>query len=146
MTTLPAENLKSVPLPKNTMIVARQDGRLYIVDFTLNPFIEGSSDVDWSISGAKIILGKIQHTRVRYLSMDEVVLENVIPSDNFNVTLFSSLDGKNISNSTVLVPAESDGQYVKFNARKTAQNFSVQVSGVYNLNTLAVTFHNAGRR
>ena len=43
MATVIAENLKQVPLPKNTMIVARDSGRLYVVDFTEFPQLDDLS-------------------------------------------------------------------------------------------------------
>lgn len=154
MATTPADNLKAVPLPKNTMVVAREDGRLYVVDFTEYPQLDDPGAVDWDVSVAKLILGKIQHTRSRYLTMEEIILENVIhtgqaptgTSADLEVTLFSSLDGKNISETSKPYVAENDGQYIKLTTRKTAQNFSIQIRGAYSLNTIALTFHNAGRR
>ena len=100
------------------------------------------------------MLGKIQHTRTRHLTMEEIEFENIVHTgqivpegtSDVELTLFSSQDGKNISEISNPTVAISDGSYMKYVTRKTAQNFSIQLTGTYNLNTISLTFHNAGRR
>ena len=52
-----ALNLRLIPAPKDTMIVARQDGRLYVVDFREFPHLDDPAAVDWDISVSKLVVG-----------------------------------------------------------------------------------------
>lgn len=148
------ESLKLVPLPKNTLIVATESGRLYSVDFTEFPQLDDPSAVDWTISVSKLLIGKIQNSRASLLTMEELECENVVhtaqyPSPgtpDFALTLFGSLDGKNNSMSVEPTVDIDEGGYVSAKCRLTAKNFQVQVRGTYNINTMSVTYHNAGRR
>ena len=66
MATISVEEFKQVPLPKNTVAVARADGRIYTVDFTEMPQLDDPGAIDWDVSVAKILIGKIQQSRERY--------------------------------------------------------------------------------
>jgi len=154
MATLTAENLKLVPLPKNTMVVAKQDGRLYTVDFSEYPQLDDPGAVDWNASVSKLIIGKLQNTRTRLLTLEEVEIENVVHTEqfpsgsvkDFQVTLFGSLDGHNNEITVEPTVARDFGGLVKVRCRITATNFGIQIRGTYNINTLQVTFHQNGRR
>lgn len=154
MATLVADNLKEVPLPKNTVAVAREDGRIYIVDFSEFPHLDDAGAVDWDVSVSKILISKIQLTRSKLTTMEEIELENVVHTNqiptgmhsDLQVTLHGSLDGHaDTVTSTPKVVADSDG-YIKVNCRLTAKNFGVMLRGVYNINTIQVTLHQSGRR
>lgn len=149
-----ALNLTLIPAPKDTMIVARQDGRLYTADFREFPHLDDPGTVDWNISISKLIIGKLQERRTRHVTLEEVEFENVVQTgqplpgspDDFKLTVFGSLDGKNIESTIDPHIAERDGSYIKATCRTTAKNFMIQLTGTYNVNTLAVTYHNHGRR
>lgn len=154
MATVIAENLKKVPLPKNTMVVARENGRLYTVDFTEFPQSDDPTQVDWTLSVSKILIGKLQNTRTKLLTLEEVAVETVVHTEqfppatlqDFQLTIFGSLNGR--SNDIVSTPTISidDDGLVVAKCRLTATNFGIQIRGTYNINTLQVTFHNNGRR
>lgn len=153
-TSIVAENLKAAPLPKSTLIVAREDGRLYVVDFSERPQQADPGDIDWNISTSKIVIGKLQQTRTKLLTLEELEFENVttpvgrtvsgVPA--MELTVFGSLDGKN--DTITVKPAvitDADG-YVLAKCRVTARNFALQLRGSYILNTVQVTMHQSGRR
>ena len=154
MATLIADNLKEVPLPKNTVAVAREDGRIYLVDFSEFPHLDDAGAVDWDVSVSKLMLSKIQLTRTKLVTMEEVELENIVHTNqlptglhsDLQVTLHGSLDGKSDSITTVPQVMADDEGYIKVNCRVTAKNFGVMLRGVYNLNTIQVTLHQSGRR
>lgn len=154
MATIIAENLKLIPLPKNTLVVARRDGRLYVADFTEFPQLDDPGIVDWSISISKIIMGKAQANRTRLLTLEELTVENIVhtgqipegATEDFEITVFGSMDGKNISKTVKPVIQIDDGGFIKAYAHVTATNFSIQLRGTYNLNTFTLTYHNHGRR
>ena len=154
MATLIAENLKAAPLPKNTLVVAREDGRLYVVDFSERPQRSDSAEIDWDVSIAKIIVGKLQQSRTRLLTVEEVEFENVTHSGqslpgasaDLQLSLSGSLDGKNESFTVIPTTSIDDDGYVLAKCRVTAKNFSLQVVGSYIMNTVQVTVHQSGRR
>lgn len=154
MATISADNLKLVPLPKNTLVVAREDGRLYTVDFTEFPQLDDPAMVDWAISVSKLMIGKLQNTRTKLLTLEEIEVENIVHTQqfptgsvkDFQLTVFGALDGHN--NDITVDPHVSldEGGYVKAKCRVTATNFGIQIRGTYNVNTVQVVFHQSGRR
>lgn len=151
----PSVDTVTRPSVKRTMMAARLDGRIYQIDFSENPQLDDPTLVDWDISISKIILGKFQFTRTRAVTLDELEFENIVRSGQFpgdsttdlEVAVFQSLDGKNPEPAvTALYTANELGGLLHMNTRLTGQNFSVQLRGVYNLNTLIFTTHNNGRR
>lgn len=151
---LEAEGGLGNPTPKKTMLVGTESGRLYSVDFTENPQIDDPGLIDWDISISKILIGKIQTQRTRWITLDNVEFENTVrteqlppgSSTDLEISVFNSLDGKNAQSAVTLVPANEAGGLISLPARLTGQNFSVQLRGVFNLNTLVITSHLNGRR
>lgn len=149
-----AENLKSIPDPKSTMVVAREDGRLYVVDFTEYPHLEDPGVIDWEVSVSKLILGKVQERRTRLLTLEEVELENVTHTGQYpdgatsdlELTIYGTFDGKNVEQTFNPFKSIDSPGYCKWTCRATATNFSLQLRGTYNLNTILLTYHNNGRR
>lgn len=147
-------NFRLVPAPKDTMIVVRPNGRLYVVDFRDFPHLDDPGAVDWSVSISKIILGKLQERRSRHLTLEEIELENTVQTNqpppgsaqDMQITVFGSMDGKNVDYEVQPHVVERDNGYVKATLRKTAKNFMIQVRGTYNMNTIALTYHNHGKR
>lgn len=149
-----APNLTLIPAPKDTMIVARGDGRLYVVDFREFPHLDDPAAVDWDLSVSKMIVGKLEQNRTRHVTLEEIEFENVVQtsqpapgtSTDMGITVFGSQDGKNIESVTVPHIAERDNSYVRARCRVTAKNFQVQLRGTYNINTITLTYHNHGKR
>jgi hypothetical protein len=136
------------------MVVAREDGRLYVVDFTEFPHLDDPDVVDWGISVSKLMVGKIQQSRTQLQTLEEIECENIVrtaqfpegTTKDFQMTVFGSLDGKNQELEVEPTIVSEDGGYVKAVCRVTAKNFEVQLRGTFNVNTLTVTMHRAGRR
>lgn len=149
-----AYNLELIPAPKDTMIVARKNGRLYVVDFREYPHLDDPSAVDWDISVSKLIVGKIQETRTRHLTLQEIECENTVQTyqnppgydTDMKITVFGSHDGKNIASETDPHVVSREDGYVHAVTRVTAKNFQIQLRGTYNINTMVLTYHNHGKR
>lgn len=154
MATLPLIESLSKPTAKRTLMVAREDGRLYRVDFSENPQLDDPTLIDWTVSTAKILVGKFQFSRTRAVTLEEIEFENVTHSEqlppgatsDLEVTVYNSLDGKNAQAGVSPVVKVDEGGLYHLATRLTGQNFSVQLAGVYNLNTLVFTTHQSGRR
>lgn len=148
------DNLKEIPLPKNTVAVAQEDGRIYTVDFTEFPQIDNPDSINWDLSVAKLILSKIQLTRTSLGTLEEIEIENIIHTDQFpagtnvdtELLVFGSLDGKNDVITTKPVISVDENGYALAKCRVTAKNFAIMYRGAYNINTIQVTIHKNGRR
>lgn len=142
------------PLPKNSMLVARQDGRLYQVDFTEFPHLNTPGAVDWDLSIAKMLIGKFQVSRTRFVTIDEITFENVVrtgeipdgTTTDLEITVFKTLNGKSAEPGIFPVPSDEQDGLIVLPLRSTGQNFSVQLRGHYNVNTMTIRSHNHGRR
>lgn len=139
------------PTVKRTMLVARLDGQLYRVDFSENPQLEDPGLIDWDLSVSKMLIGKFQLTRTRAVTLDEIEIENTVhsgqaPLPDLEVSVYNSLDGKNAEPATFPVVSRDSGGLLHLCGRLTGQNFSMQLRGVYNVNTIIFTTHNNGRR
>lgn len=149
-----APQLRLIPAPKDTMIAARQDGRLYVVNFREYPQLDDPASVDWTLSVSKMIVGKLEQNRTRWLTLEELEFENVTKTDqpapgtstDMGITIYGSQDGKNIDHTITPIITERDGTYVQAKCRVTARNFQVQLRGTYNVNTIQLTYHNHGKR
>lgn len=149
-----APNLTLIPAPKDTMIVAQKNGRLYVVDFTEYPHLDDPGTIDWGVSVSKIIVGKVQETRSRFLTLEEIEVENTVATSqpapgtttDMSLTVFGSLDGKNTDIEVDPTIVDRDNGYVHAVCRVSAKNFSVQLRGTYNINTMVLTYHNHGKR
>ena len=149
-----AFNLELIPAPKDTMIVARQDGRLYVADFREYPHLDDPGAVDWGLSVSKMMVGKLKQSRTRHLTLEEIELENTVQTSQFptgtsadmELTVYGSLDGKNQDIQVSPTIRERDNGYVQASCRVTAKNFEIQLRGTYNINTIVLTYHNHGRR
>lgn len=141
-----------VPAPKDTMIVVRKDGRLYVADFREYPHLDDPGAVDWDISISKLIVGRLEQVRTRHLTLEEIEVQNTVNTSqpingaDMKLTVFGSLDGKNIDSTADPYIVENGDGYVKGLCRVTAKNFAIQLRGTYNINTIVLTFHNHGKR
>lgn len=143
-----------LPTPKRTMFLVTATGRMYTVDFSEKPQLNDPGLIDWNLSVAKMLLGKFQLTRTRAVTLEEIEIENTVRTDQFpagsaldlEVVVYTSLDGRTPENPIhPVVTHESDG-LVHLKTRTTGQNFSMQLRGVYSVNTIIFTTHQNGRR
>lgn len=153
MPLTPAEIIGK-PTAKRTMFVARADGRLYSVDFSESPQLDDPALIDWNLSVAKILIGKMQLSRTRYITVEEIEFENATHTGqpppgataDLALTIYNSMDGKNPTSTVNPTIVDDGGGLLKAVARVTGQNFSIQLRGNFNLNTLVLTTHQNGRR
>lgn len=154
MATLPTPDTVSFPSAKRTLMVAREDGRLYRLDFSENPQLGDPGLIDWDLSVSKVLIGKFQLVRTRAVTLDEIEIENIVRTNqlpsgtvhDLEVTVFNSLDGKNAQAAVFPVAAHESGGLIHLKTRLTGQNFSMQLRGTYNINTVVFTTHQNGRR
>lgn len=148
------EDMLKTAAPKNTLIVAQKDGRLYLVDFTECPHVDDPGAIDWGVSVSQMLVGKVALSRNRMSTLEQLEFENVQhtgeePEDgagDLDIRVFGSIDGKNNSSEVKPHLAIDEGGYVRGNCRVTATNFAIQLRGTYNVNTISVVLHPAGRR
>lgn len=149
MATVLAENLKAAPFPKNTLLVVREDGRIYCVDFSERPQRADPREIDWDVSISKILLSKIQLTRSKHVTLEEIEMEsvtNTLQNGAPKLTVLGSTDGKTDTITVQPIITENEGGFVQAKCRVTAKNFGVMLQGSYILNTVSVTVHQNGRR
>lgn len=139
---------------KRTLGVLMSSGQVYRVDFTEYPQLPDPDKINWELSQSKLIVGKIQNSRTRTVTLQELELENVIHTGEIPagetldtvVKIAYTLDGH--TNEALYTPAllRGSGEYQKYGARITGKNVSIQLSGHFNVNTLIATLVNNGRR
>lgn len=146
--------LNEVPLAKRNIGVLTRTGQTYRLDFSERPQEIPPDTIDWELSQSKAIFGKFQFSRSRTTTLDEIEFENVVHSQyiptgqltDLKVTVPYSLDGKNITGIKDPVVLSDSPEYIRCAYRVTGRNFSVQLSGQFNLNTVILTGHVSGRR
>ena len=98
------------------------------------------------VSSGVLILGKIQASRTRFLTLLGVELENIAsPSDTLSVSSQVTIDGKNFT-TTEGTLKDSDTNYREYVFRVTGKNHSLAFIGKFNLVTVLVRYFSAGRR
>jgi hypothetical protein len=110
-------------------------GTIRLADFNNNPLV-GSSGV--------VILGKLQYTRNRLITLQELELEATISTPT--VTAKASLDGKTTSSNIAGVASYGADGVTKYTFRATALNFSIAILGAFKLNTAFIKYTLNGRR
>lgn len=146
--------LNEVPLAKRNLGVLTRTGQTYRVDFSERPQQLSPEKVDWNISLSKAVFGKFQFSRSRAATLDEIEFENILhtgylppgATSDLKVTVPYSIDGKNITGIKDPIVLEDSPEYIKCAYRVTGRNFSVQLSGQFNVNTFILTGHLSGRR
>jgi hypothetical protein len=154
MASMILDSMLDVALPKTTVIVAQESGRLYAVDFTECPHIDDPGLIDWDASVAKLLVSKIAMSRSRLTTLEEIEFENITHTGeepapgqgDLGITVFATLDGKNVETSSTPYVAIDEGNYVRANCRITGKNLGIMLRGTYNINSVVVTLHQAGRR
>ena len=104
--------------------------------------------LDFSTPGAStgvVILGKLQFSRSRMMTLQRVRVENIGTADTLTVSTRASLDGKNPT-STVVGALKNSGVNVRdYVFRSTAINHSLLFIGKFNLVTVIAVYNTAGR-
>lgn len=123
-----------VELAKETLAFVLASGEVQIVDFATSASSDGV-----------LILGKLQATRTRQLTLLGVEVENVESGSILTVSDQVSLDGKTFitEGSTVRHAAENIREYY---FRVTGKNHSIVFLGKFNLVTAQIRYTIAGRR
>lgn len=121
---------------KEILAFLGKDGQVRVANFDLNH--TGDDGV--------IVLGKYQFVRERLIQLDEIHLENIDETANFELVLLSSMNGKTISRISTPFLAINDGQYRKYQSSELATNHSLAAKGTFHLGSLQLNFHPGGRR
>lgn len=113
------------------------DGTIYTANLAFNPVATTSNGV--------ALFGKFQYYRNQLLTLHEVGFENVPANKTFACYDLLALDGKN---TTVRAgtPKDTDGNLRTYAFRCTAKNHSILAIGNFYLNSILLTFTNAGER
>jgi len=104
--------------------------------------------LDFSVAGAEdgvVILGKLQYTRGRTITLLETEVENVPDGANFSITSRASLDGKN-TRDVIGIEAYADTNIRNYVFRNTAVNHALLLQGNFNLVSVVMIYILAGRR
>lgn len=120
--------------PRQSLGFLQADGTAKVVDFSVN--YAGSNGV--------LVLGKYQFVRSRLLTLDTIDVENVQSSANFDLKVFTAVDGKNFAvySPTLLL---EDGRLRKYGYDKTGKNHSLCFKGQFHVESLELAFHVHGR-
>jgi len=89
------------------------------------------------------ILGKYQYVRSRMLSLDQVTIENIHPSNTFTLTDLCAVDGKNYFLQAGY-PLDTAGTQRTFSFNCVGKNHSLLFKGSFNLTSLVMEFHPQG--
>lgn len=121
---------------KNTLGLVTLTGEVVVCNF------DDNAEADDSV----IILGKFQLTRTRLITLDSVSLESIDEDATVDVTVLSTLDGKNPLTPVRLTARNTNGKYRQYMARITGLNHSLVVKGKFFLNSFELAMHINGRR
>jgi hypothetical protein len=120
--------------PKKSIALLQSTGKIVYVDFDVR-FRQAQESV--------LILGKFQHTRNSFIDLDEIDLENLRQFSIFKLTALISYDGK--STVSQELPEILNGLKMrKFGAAFSGVNFSLILSGTFDLNTFILYYHPEG--
>jgi hypothetical protein len=129
-----------IETPKKSLAFLSANGDIYTVDFSQSA----------NVTDSVFILGKVQYTRQRLLTLDTIEIENVSPDSSLAVYDLVALDGKTYSEiPTTKLVSESfveDSLVRKYGLRATAINHSILFIGRFFATTIILTFHNSGNR
>lgn len=132
---------KQPELAKQTIGFVRANGQIAYVEFS-----------GLELGNGVLILGKLQHSRRRFVTIEGVDIDNVEvaslgpPLPGMDVWLQSTLDGKNFTTVQGVVQSTIDDPVRKYAFHETGYNHSVVILGNFNLVTTQVTYVIAGRR
>lgn len=122
-------------IAKESLALVAANGEVSVVDF--------SAGAD---SSGVLILGKLQATRTRLLTLQKVEVENVEAAATVSLYTQLSLTGKGVSSTVQGGLISSAENFRSFSFRNTAVNHSLLLIGKYNLTTVEITYTLGGRR
>lgn len=122
-------------IPRQSIAFMQADGAVKLVDFA--PYSASSSGV--------IALGKYQFVRARNLILDEIMIENIYDISTFEITVRTSLDGKNMTDSEPTLNY-SNGLFAQYGTLVEGVNHSLLIEGNFQLESLVLRFHLGGKR
>lgn len=127
---LGSEGVATQEKPKETVAFVQSDGTVYTVNF---------DNVHTGDTGVAIT-GKYQFVRERFITLQEIELENIEQNYNFIIKQLSSVNGKTISSVTTPFLSENSEEYRKYNASIEAKNHSLAYIGTFNLGYFGLKF------
>lgn len=122
--------------PREIVGFMANDGSMKIVDFDLAR-VSGDEGV--------LILGKYQFSRSNLLGIDELLVESIDQSDDFQLTLLTSIDGKNITFTTNPYLKNSTGVLREYQTSQVGKNHSLVLKNTFHITDLQMVFHVHGR-
>ena len=125
--------------PRRSMAFLKKDGSVVL----LNP------SVTLATSNGVILLGKFQYVRSRLISLEELVIQTVHPTQSVAVYDLMSTTGGTIESAVKYAGYETStsGQSQRiYKFHKTGVNHSILIVGGFFLSSLLLTFHVHGRR
>jgi hypothetical protein len=121
--------------PRQSLAFLKKDGSVVVVDFSIaSPTLNGT-----------VILGKYQFVRPRLLQLDTITVESSRATQAFNLTLMTSLDGKNTVNSDPYLNYSS-GLIREYACRAIGKNISLLFQGGFILDSLVLQFNIDAKR
>ena len=123
--------------PKKTIAFVNSNGGIKLANFDIGDFT----------STSVLVLGKYQLVREKLITVQEIDVEGVYPdNDNFSLKILPSLDGKNFDPELVPYLANNSGLLRSYLSLVTARNFSLIISGSFNLTSLQIAISTHGNR
>lgn len=121
--------------PRQSLAFLKANGSVVVVDFSIaSPSLNGT-----------MILGKYQFVRQRLLQLDQITLESVRANQEFELTVMTSLDGKNTVNVTPTL-MYSSGLTREYGCREIGKNISLLFQGGFILDSLVLQFNIHAKR
>ncbi len=121
-------------ISKESIAFLRKDGEVKVLDFST---VGASSGV--------LILGKLQFTRNRFITLQGVDIENVESASTLEVLTQVSLDGKNFTTVAGFLSSSANNLRI-YDFRSSGKNHSIVLIGKFNSVTAQVIYTVDGRR
>ena len=121
-------------ISKESIAFVAPTGQVKVLDFSAS-----------ATSSGVLIMGKLQASRTRLLTLLGVELENIEQAATLSVSSQVALDGKNFTDVEGTVRNSSEGLR-EYAFRSTAKNHSLVLTGKFSLVTMLVRYTIAGKR
>lgn len=131
--------------------VNKQTNEIRILNFDVYNSKPLSVNATYEEMQGVLVLGKFQHVRSRFLSLQEIEFEgpqnkSIVTNPNFSCVVFPSLDGRNLNTAFSPYLAYNSGGLIRYNSHTSAQNVSIAAKGAFSLDTLQLKYTIAGNR
>jgi len=131
--------------------VNKQTNEIRVLNFDVYNSRPLSVNATYEEMQGVLVLGKFQHVRSRFLSLEEIEFEgpqnkSIVTNPNFSCVVLPSLDGRNFSAPVSPYLAYNSGGLIRYNSHIVGQNVSVAAKGAFSLNTLQLKYTIAGNR